>query len=168
MTVMGRTLWDRSLEFDPIADDYFRAAFGRDGPAVKQFLAGLSRAFDPRLLRAELGEADRRKAPSKLKAIPPLVARLRPLVARGMVSADACHAASWTVLDAHLDLCLQLCKALVALCSDRAEEARELARELFDSACRRERTLHPVFDVFEFQLTLAPLFGIERAEIPGM
>ena len=53
MTVMGRTLWDSGLGFEDIAEDYFAAAYGADGPACREYLAKLSELFDPPFVRGE-------------------------------------------------------------------------------------------------------------------
>ena len=167
MTVMGRTLWDRTVSFDQIADTYFEAAFGDGGPDVKQFMARVSDAFDPRLLRGELNETERARAPARLATVTTLVEQFRPRVEGATACVNPCHAASWAYLDAHLELCLQLSGALIELCRNRGDEAREMARSMFEWVRRREPELHPVFDVFEFQLTLGPLFGISHAEVQG-
>jgi len=43
MVVMGRSLWDAALEFDDVAADYFAAAYGPDGAACYEFVAGTER-----------------------------------------------------------------------------------------------------------------------------
>ena len=56
MTVLGKTLWDKSLAFEDIAKEYFRDAYGTDGDKVREYLRKLSAMFNPPLLR---GDADR-------------------------------------------------------------------------------------------------------------
>ena len=49
MEIMGRLLWDRTLSFNRVVDDYFHDVFGNGGPEVKAYLQKLSP-----LLRHEL------------------------------------------------------------------------------------------------------------------
>jgi hypothetical protein len=44
MVVMGSTLWNSDLPFDVLAEEYYRDAFGEDGPACRAYLESLSAA----------------------------------------------------------------------------------------------------------------------------
>ena len=49
--------------------------------------------------------------------------------------------------------------------SGREAQAKEQAWKMFRWLRRQERYIHRVMDVFEFQVTLSPLFGISRDDI---
>jgi len=53
MYAMAKALWDKTSVFEDVADEYFTAAFGADGAAVKVYLASLSEYFCPAFMRGE-------------------------------------------------------------------------------------------------------------------
>ena len=57
--------------------------------------------------------------------------------------------------------------ALKAKLYGTAEETRQKAWALFRWAREHEMDLQPLLDVFEFQLTMGPFFGIPRKELVG-
>ena len=50
---MAKTLWNRDVSFDSIADEYYTAAFKEDADAVKEYMNTLSVLFEPEVLRAD-------------------------------------------------------------------------------------------------------------------
>ncbi len=50
---MARALWDKTSVFEDVASEYFTAAFGEDGSAVKAYLSTLSKLFCPPYIRGE-------------------------------------------------------------------------------------------------------------------
>jgi len=167
MCVMGRTLWNRDLSFDEIADDHFDAAFGGHGKQVRDYLRSLSVLFSPSVPAAKRGDCDGEIPAEDLRQIERVVREMRPLIRRGKTAEDACLAKSWRYLEYHGQICIRLSRALGALYAGRKEDAADQARELFDWLRRRERILHPVLDVLLFQLVLGGKFGITRDELLG-
>ena len=165
MTAMGRTLWDRDLTFNEIAADYFRATFGDQGPEVARYLERLSELFDPRLIRGEVDDAEKAAAPERLAQIPGIIDAMAETIKAGTQSEDGCMARSWRYLIFHAKLCRRLAEAMVSRYSGKEELAKQQAWKMFRWLRRQERYIHRVMDVFEFQVTLAPLFDISRNEI---
>jgi hypothetical protein len=149
MTVMARSLWDDNADFDALADDYFAAAFGAGGGAVRDYMARLSQLFDPPLLRGERTLPDE-DAALRLLEIPVLVEAFAPTVALGMADADPCVAKSWEYLSLHGPLCTRLARALAYLARGEAEQARAAWQETADYAQMLEPRTQPVLDTFEF------------------
>ena len=150
MTVMGRTLWDRDLPFDEIADDHYRAAFGKDWRKVKRYTQQLSDLFDPPLVRGERDEAGRRRAADKLARVGGLIQSFQPAIEANRDLSDPCHAKSWSYLGEHARLCLALAPAIELTARGDEEAARHAVEKLVDLAQRQERRLHPVFDLYVF------------------
>jgi hypothetical protein len=159
MAVLGATLWNPTRDFDAIAEDHFRAAFGDDWSACLAYCEALSQGFDPPYQRGEKPQRDQDSA-AAYAALPALIAAFRPTIHRNLVTADPCQARSWHYLDCHADLCLLLAEALRyrALGDDAA------ARGAWEATCRfaweREPDLHPALDSYEFQHTLERLFPV--------
>jgi len=162
MVVMGRTLWNKNLELDAIAEDYFRSAFGVDGLACLEYCRELSRLFDPPYLR---GEKPRHAAAAAeaYARLPAAIASFRPVIQRNLDAADPCHARSWHYLDAHAEICQHLAQAL----RHRAAGDDQAAAQAWAAAERlvqeREPDLHPVLDVYELTRVLGTLFRSPRA-----
>ncbi len=153
MYVMGRTLWDDTLPFEALADEYMAAAFGRDGAACRDYLSRLSTAFDPPYLRRER-PAESPEAVERYRGIPELVEGFRPVIERNTGYTEPCQALSWRYLGYHAEYCILLAKVLEARASgDRA------AMEAAWGECTRflqanEDALQPVLDVLILQRTL--------------
>jgi len=167
MVAMGRTLWDRDLTFNEITADYFRAAFGDRGPDVSRYLERLSDLFDPRLIRGEADDAQRAAAPGSLTQIPGVLDAMAGAIEAGADSEDPCEALSWRYLASHARLCRQLARAMFLHYSGSEDQAKTEAWSMFRWLRRQERYIHRAIDVFEFQVTIAPLFGISRDDILG-
>ncbi len=157
MAVLGRALWDPSLEFRAIAEDHFRAAFGEDGPACLAYLEDLSRRFNAPYLRRERPERDPDQA-RRYADLAAAIAAFRPTIRRNLGAGDACRARSWHYLDRHADLCLVLAEALRHRALGDSAAAWRGWSEALRYAREREADLHPVLDVYEFADVLARLF----------
>ena len=165
MTVMGQTLWNRNRSFDDIADDALEHAFGPRYPEVKTYLRQLSEWFDPVLLRGERDRETQASAPAKLREARACIRNMRPTIEQECRTAVRCQAVSWKYLDAHAEFADLFAQALEARFAGRDDLAKDQCHKLFEWTRANELRLQPVFDVLEFQLTVAPLFGISRAEI---
>ena len=165
MTVLGRTLWNRDLSFEEIEEDYFRAAFGPNGGEVSLYLAGLSELFCPRVLRGEGDEMDIGQAASRLTEVGLQVDGFRSSARKQSCVLTPAQAQSWAYLEAHGQVCRRLARALEAHYDGRTGEARQAGWDLFAWVRDNEASLHPVLDVYEFQLVLGPILGISREEV---
>lgn len=159
MTVMGRTLWDASLELDDIVDDYFQAAFGDDWQACRAYMTTLSDLFDPVYLRNEKPAVSEESAVA-FASIPSVIGAFRGTIAANEAACDPCRAASWRFLAHHADLCVLLAAALEERA--RGQQAAAWDRWQLVAQCARERehVLHPMLDVFEYLGSLEGLFRI--------
>ena len=165
MTAMARTLWDRDVTFDQIADDYFTASLGKRGKDAAEYLARLSELFDPRVLRLELSDKERQKAVARYGEIPLLVEDFLPAIRTGMRLSNPTHARSWIYLNYHRELCLLLCEAIVGHVGGDAAAAKASGLELVEWARRNERHLHRVFDVNLFLKVIPPLIGLAAEDL---
>jgi hypothetical protein len=163
MTILGRTLWDRSLSFRAIAEDHFAALFGDDGAACLEYCEALSRAFNPPYLRGERPRHDPETV-ATCATIPALLAAFRPTIGRNLAASTGARAQSWRYLDHHAALCLTLAEAL----GQRAAGDDDAARAAWDATARYVQENEPEvqigLDGYEFQHTLARLFA--RADEP--
>ncbi len=166
-TVLGRTLWNRSTSFNAIADDYYQAAFGRDGKKVRAYLKELSKVFDPPLLRGERNTAPAKRASlRKIKQIPAVIDEFSRVIERntgGAEGADRSRAQSWTYLKHHATLCLAMTPVLEAIA--REESADVAMTHLIHVARRLEKRTHRVLDTFNFMRTIGDLVGWDEQRV---
>lgn len=149
MTAMARTLWNRHADFDAIATDYFAAAFGPDGPVVREYLEGISAAFDPPYIRG-----DRTGEPPDFDRALVIVAGMRPTITANLAATSGCRQASWRYLDLHAGLCGLLARAYGLQSAGKA--AGEAWRQVAQYARDHESEMDSVFDVYLFINTIVP------------
>ncbi len=146
MHTMGKTLWDRKVDFDTIADEYFVDVFGRGGPAVRGYLTRLSELFDPPLLRGEKVAPDNR-LPNNMAAVSDLVYRFLPRIERGIRSSDATTAAAWRLMREHAWYVRSLAELCDAAGSLPPDEQQDLLSQHAEELRRRHPRLHHVLDI---------------------
>ena len=90
---------------------------------------------------------------------------MRGAVAAGLKSADPCQAHSWQLLEEFGEYCKLLSAALVAKQGGCPETAKAAALAVLQWVRQTERRLHPVFDLYEFGITLGGYLGLTREEM---
>lgn len=148
MHLMAEGLWNKNIEFDAAAADYFRMAFGESGLPVRDYLTALSDAFDPRFLRRETGTAGEDDI-IRLRQVEQIVDAFLPTVQKYAKDCTLPSAVqkSWMYLKYHGTYCKLLANALIAEVRDVEAEAE---MEKFYQWCRiHEMELADVLDVFE-------------------
>ncbi len=161
MTVMGRTLWDAKADFDAVADDYFRSAFGPDGPACRDYLERLSELFDPVYIRGEKEWMDAGQAQRFARA-PDMIQGFMLTVAANLESDASCHRASWRYLKHHAELVQGLARAFHAKALGMDEAAQKAWEATKQFAWDKEPDLHLVLDTWLFAMT-----ALEAKFVPG-
>jgi len=158
MTVMGRTLWNRDIPYDDIAEDYFAAAFGTDGKLAKEYLESISFLFDPPYLRGETPRVCPTNA-DDLAKVADVVDKFTPTIERNMADSNATWARSWFYLKHSGEICKLLAAAAEEIARDNQDSARVLWEDAKEYARKHEPELHPVLDVMFFCNTLGWFFG---------
>jgi hypothetical protein len=159
MTMMGRTLWDRSAAFDAVANDHYQSSFGKEWRKVKHYAQQLSKLFDPPFQRQERDAKEQHKSAALLSGVPALIRRFQPVIESNLNDPDPCRARSWRYLKDHARLCLAIAPALEAAARDDEAAKHRALDHMVDTARRLERRLHRVFDVQLFITTVAQPLG---------
>lgn len=156
MTVMGWTLWNRDAKLNDIEADYFKAAFGQDGPACAVYLRTLSELFDPVYMRGTSQYPLPGKpvvdpqAAERLAKVADVVEAFLPVIDRNLKSRNPCRTKSWYYMKSHA----QFCKLLASAYQVRAtgDTSAAYARwELFKQYVReQEPVIHPVFELYTY------------------
>ncbi len=166
LLLMGETLFDKSLDFEAYANDYFAAAFGEDGAKVRDYLEALSELFCPANLRGsaknmveDTGINSREnKAPihgnawvaEQLAKIPALLDEFAPVITRNMAEPNATRRRSWVYLYYHAEICKYLARIYGLAARDQMEKAREVLDEMEIYLSHVEMDIHEGFDLFLF------------------
>ncbi len=157
MVVMGRTLWDRDISYDSVADDYFASAFGCDGMLAKNYLESISYLFDPPYIRGETPKVCSKNG-DNLAKVADVVDAFMPTIERNIQSDNACWAKSWFYLKHSANICKLLAAALEEIARDNKDAAKELWEQTAEYVRKNEPLLHPVLDAMFFINTLKRFF----------
>ena len=151
-TLMGEALWSGKADFSARAERYFRAAYGEEGGAAREYLEQLSRDFDPPTLRGEKPVQSAENA-KKYRGIPAFVEEFLPTVRRNLAKElpDVQHR-SWECLAFHAELCKMIAAVLAACAEGDTPGAAETWEKLKSFVCEKELEFQREFDVFEFIL----------------
>lgn len=157
MTVMARTLWNRTADIESVTNDYFASAFGPDGTACRTYLERLSALFDPPYLRGERPEGDK-DAAKNLTAVPEHIRAFQPVIEKNCSLSEPSWARSWQYLRHHAEITSALAQSLAAKASGDAEQAQALWAKTLELVWRKEPEIHPVLDCWLFANTLRRKF----------
>ena len=128
----GLTMWDPTLTFDEIADEYFTAIYGDTADKARAWLEELSERFDPPYLRHEKP----RRSPEHVKRYLELEADIRKKLPE--LEELAKTSEPWSRLAYHAKLSAQLARALSCYADsnlqvrDEMEKLKAMAYERWD------------------------------------
>lgn len=149
MYAMARALWDKNSDFEEIAAEYFRAAFGEEGEAVRQYLKKLSELFLPPYQRMELPQEDQNAAKSFAGA-----KELAEEFRAQYIDGKAAESLNWKYLSYHAELCIILAQMLYHRAMGNQEESLAYGRRLEAYLSQIEPDTHKVLDVFNYKNVL--------------
>ncbi|NLV73912.1 MAG: DUF4838 domain-containing protein [Chloroflexi bacterium] len=158
MAVLGSILWDKTADYDTIANDYYAASFGQGWQDTKQYLETLSQLFCPPYIRGERPVIDAEVAEG-LARIRSVVEGFKPTIATQQQIAVGSQKKSWDYLATHADCCIMLAQALLQRAQGNQEGAKATWQELVKFVWDQEPNLQPVLDTYLFVRTMGRLFA---------
>lgn len=148
MYVMASALWDDTVSFDNLINDYFISAFGSDGTIVKDYLSKMSSLFEPlSLIRERPPSVSFLEDLGKIKDI---LYEIEPTIKKNLSLKSEAFSKSWLYLDYHRNVVNRLCVILKDLLKGDKNSAIKSWEELKLMLQKEEDVLQPVFDLFEF------------------
>ena len=159
MYIMGRTLWNRELSFNELADHYFAGSFGDDWEKCKTYMSKLSELFDPPYMRKEK-EIVNNDAAQRFSSICAYIDDFRKVIDLNVSNENFCRASSWNYLKYHADLCSLLALALEARALGNKEKAISIWKLTEKYAQEHEDVLQSILDVYLYILTLTGRLGL--------
>ncbi len=141
MYSMAKALWDKNSAFEDVCEEYFAAAFGKDGPAVQAYLTEIS----GKLNFYTIHEPD---GPARLQAN---CAYMKDAIAKfqaDYLDDKANENPSWHYLALHADLCLRYADILTAHAQGNKEKTFALIDAQIADIRAHITELHPVYDTY--------------------
>jgi hypothetical protein len=149
MYVLGKTLWNNTLDTNEIIDDYFASSFGIDGYLCKDYLSQLSILFDPQYFRGEKPSQSLENA-ENFRKIPALVKQFRPIIKQNLHHPDMCRKKSWEYLRYHSNICYELSRVMREKACGNHKRSFAIWENFINIVSKNEDRIQGVFDVFEF------------------
>lgn len=152
--VYGETLFDASVSFDSLVEDYFSHAFGADWKQVVQYLEGIGARMPVRYFSGCMSADPSRgmmynpAVAETLRTVPEWVDAFRPVIQAHLGQEMRASDVSWRLLLAHADLVSGF--ALAAAKAADGEDASMDFRALRDEFSGREVYMERYYDHFLF------------------
>ena len=179
LITMGETLFNRNLDFNKLAEEYFEGAFGAEGSLCRAYLEKLSELLCPSNFRvgggsgveeAGLGDMDTQRkcwinnaeVAEKAAQIPVHLEAFLPVIERNIALAtDPVRLLSWRYLKYHSKICGYFAELLLAGAKGKMEEAVERYYELEEYLSEHEMEFHNGFDNLLFMRALRLKLGLK-------
>ena len=148
----ARTLFDCTLSYDEILEDYFSHAYGADWRKFRDYLAELGEVLDFRYLEGKKSadpEIGIYYAPDEVKLlekVPEVCARGLSLIRDHYNSDVRVETVSVRLLELHAEFCTALIPALIEKAKGNDDAAKELYDEWRIEFGKREAQFQPFFD----------------------
>jgi hypothetical protein len=150
--VYARSLFDISIGYEEIAEDYFSHIYGKDWREVFRFFERVSDAFDSKYVSGHLSEnasQGGRYAPERaerIAGVENLVEEIRPIIEKNKNSKQRIETVSYKLLNIYLEYCLGLSRAFVLKCRGQDEEATAEFAKFLVSFGRHEAEIERYYD----------------------
>ena len=170
----GHTLFDSSLSYEELRDDYFSAAFGEDWRTVFDFLGEISKKFNRKYMEGHLSSdpsVNKFYNPSlkeSFDSVSDFAESLRPFVREHAIMPKRPQTVSYKLLNYFIDFCKLLAPALSKKCEGKDEEANRLFVEMMVNFGRSEVYIEPYYDQSLYGLTYATYISIFRGALNNL
>ncbi len=154
MNAMAAALWDKSKEFDNVADEYFRAAFGADWADVRDYMKELSRLAELSYMRGEYDGAVQPRIAEQLEEAIKKNELFRTLIDKNLSDENETVALSYRYLAFHNELAAIYLDWAKKLASGDSQGAETALAELKDYAFMHESDARRVFDAYVFSVAV--------------
>lgn len=152
VAVLARTLWDSETPFEEAAADYYAAAFGADGPVVRDHLTRLSslaREWNLDRLMSRQPTVDRESVTLLARQL----AEFGGVLDRHRDDTEPVRSASWRILGLHTQLWQDMCGVLLAIAEGSPALALERWRGVTATIWQRQDSFQSAFDATIFCAT---------------
>ena len=145
--VMGRMLWDNTLTYDALQEEYFSALYGSHWQEARDCLEQLSALSSPDYFNGIGPRVDARLARRLHKAVDAAHALHETAVRRAAETRGLAQNA-WHLLDYHAGYCRLISEALAAQADGRQAEAQQQWLTVMQYIREHELQYQPYLDVY--------------------
>lgn len=145
--VMGKMLWNKNLDYNQLKDEYFTAAYGKDGQIVYNYLETLSEQSSCDYFNA-IGSRINPEMYLKYQCIEGVCNEFLGKIKENLINTDDIQRDFYKVLSYHREYCLILAKGLGSLCVGKEAAAQEMWEELLNYIRIHEENYEPYLDVY--------------------
>lgn len=145
--VMGKTLWNTELDFEEIAQDYFRSAFGEGWEVCKAYLMKISEIFDMDYWHLGGGSINEAYSKKVLEAVE-VVSDFKEIAKFHQNHVHPTEKLSWKYIAYHLEYTTLFAKALSAKAAGEEALANTYWSAFAQYLNENEDELQPALDVF--------------------
>ena len=148
----ARTLFDTTLSFEDILEDYFSSAYGEDWKLFRAYLDKLGKLFDYAYLEGEksgnaaVGRYYNPEYAKTLDALDPILEEGRALIEKHYNSDRRLSTVSVRLLEYHQEFCKRLAKAVRFKALGKEDKATEAFEEFRISFGKREVEIQSFYD----------------------
>ena len=169
--VYASTLFDNSVDFDNLAEDYFSHAYGEDWKEVYSFLENLGNAFGHKYLEGKASENKEKGkyyAPShadSIRSAKRMIAEFRPFVREHKNMPMRAQTVAFRLLDKYLDYCEGIVPVLTYKCLGANEEAVSEYAKFINEFGKNEIEIERYYDQSLFAMTFGLYTDIVRGAL---
>ena len=150
--VYGETLFDSSVTYEELVEDYFSHAFGEKWREVYAYLESLSACFDydymsgHKSLDPSISKAYNPPMAQKVAPVSGLTAAFAPVIAENKNQAKRASSVAWRLLDAHRDFVNYIAEVTMKRAVGDNEGAVAAEKRFKDDFSRREVYMQTCYD----------------------
>nr|MBQ4319571.1 DUF4838 domain-containing protein [Clostridia bacterium] len=156
--VYGETLYDASVSYEELKEDYFSHAYGKDYKQVIEYLEKLSSLVDFGYMSGHYGYEYPEILPS-LREVNKVVEDFAPVIEANKNQPLRAQTVAWRLLEAHKDYVIGVAESMAFLAEGKRAEARARFDALIDEFSKREIYLQNYFDLRIMVYSLDGRFG---------
>ena len=152
----AQTLFDTSLSFEEIRDDYYKTAYGEDYKEVIAFMEKLVLHMDHKFIAGErsanekIGPYYNPQMAELLRKVPEIIEEFRPFVEAHKNMPYRAQTVAFRLLRYFLEYAEGYSEFMVLKGFGAAKEAKKMCNEFMDRFGRHELAIEPYFDISNF------------------
>lgn len=172
--VYGQTLFDTSIDFEALKEDYYSHIYGEDWREVVAFLEELGKLFSHPYLdgsfsaNSTIGRFYNPAHAVNLRKVPALVESFKPFVDAHKNMPKRVQTLSMRLLNRYLEYCKRLSEICAVKCFGATDEAERLFERFVADFGKYELEMQQYYDHFMAMQAHKRTFVRERESIPGL
>ncbi|RDY27306.1 DUF4838 domain-containing protein [Romboutsia weinsteinii] len=145
--VMGKMLWNKTIDYNELKKDYFQAAYGPNWESVYRYLEKLSNLSSCDYFNS-IGDRINSKMDFNYRVVGEICKEFLPEIKRNIIDSEGIQNEFWEVLAYHREYSVKISEGLSYLCCGKKQEAQDVWEELLNFIRINEKTYQSYLDVY--------------------